>query len=125
MERSSRSPGDRATAGTAAPTATNISAPLPDARDGSISVGRLIDTYMVAYAGRDPTRHQRLGWWKFRLSSTALLMLSDDVFAALEGLAAQRGRYFAGKDADGRPIMKAKRKPLSPATMNRYSVCWA
>lgn len=44
----------------------------------------------------------------------------DDVYFALEDLASQRGRYFAGVDADGRAIMKAKGKPLAPATLNRY-----
>jgi integrase len=51
----------------------------------------------------------------------SLAELNDDViFDALEYLATRRGRYFAGKDADGQPIMKAKRRPLSPATLNRY-----
>ena len=50
-----------------------------------------------------------------------MLELTDDaVFGALELLSARHGRYFAGKDADGRAILKAKGKPLSPATVNRY-----
>lgn len=94
---------------------------MPGARDGSTTIGKLIDAYMAAYAGRDTTRQQRLDWWKARFGPTPLLSLSDDdLFAALEDLAAHRGRYFAGKDADGNPVMKAKRKPLSPATLNRY-----
>lgn len=121
MERTTRSPGDRATAATAAQTAGISPAPTPGARDGSVTIGQLIDAYMAAYAGRDSTRHQRLGWWKVRFGATPLLSLSDDdVFAALEDLAVHRGRYYAGKDADGQPIMRAKRKPLSPATLNRF-----
>jgi hypothetical protein len=121
MERTTRSPGDRATAATAAQTATIAPAPSPGARDGSVTIGQLIDAYMAAYAGRDTTRHQRLGFWHGRFGSTPLLSLSDDdVFAALEDLASHRGRYYAGKDADGRPVMKSKRKPLSPASLNRY-----
>lgn len=96
-------------------------APQPGARSASTTLGQLIDAYMAAYAGRDTTRQQRLAWWQARFASLPLVDLSDDqVFAALEDLAAQRGRYFAGKDADGQAIMKAKRKPLSPATLNRY-----
>lgn len=95
-------------------------APTP-LRDGSITVAALIDAYMREYAGRDTTRAQRLRFWSGRLGSVRLVDLSDDdVFAALEELRDQRGRYYAGKDADGRPIMKAKRKPLSAATLNRY-----
>ena len=121
MERTTRSPGDRATAATAAQTATIAPAPTPGARDGSVTIGQLIDAYMAAYAGRDTTRQQRLDWWKSRFGSSPLLSLSDDdIFAALEDLAAHRGRYYAGKDADGNAVMKAKRKPLSPATLNRY-----
>jgi integrase len=44
----------------------------------------------------------------------------DHIHIALEGLASQRGRYFVGYDADGKPIFKAKQKALSPATLNRY-----
>jgi integrase len=32
----------------------------------------------------------------------------------------QRGRFFAGHDADGKPIYKSKHKPLTGATLNRY-----
>lgn len=96
-------------------------APQPGVRNGAVTLSSLIDAYMADYAGRDTTRHQRLAWWIGRLGALPLTDLSDDdVFAAVEELAAQRGRYFAGKDADGRPVMKAKRKPLSPATVNRY-----
>lgn len=91
------------------------------ARDGTVTVGALIDAYMAVYCGRDSSRPQRLAWWKARFGQTPMAELSDDdVFQALEDLAAQRGRYFAGLDADGRAIMKAKAKPLAPATINRY-----
>ena len=40
---------------------------------------------------------------------------------ALEQLAERPGRYWAGTDADGAPIMKAKRGKLAPATVNRYA----
>lgn len=90
-------------------------------RQGSITIADLIDLYMANYAGRDSTRLQRLTWWSNRLGTMALDTLSDDeVHAAIESLATQHSRYFAGKDADDKPIYRAKKKPLSPATLNRY-----
>jgi integrase len=97
-----------------------MSAPLP-LRQGSITMADLIDLYMAHYAGRDTTRRQRLTWWSERIGAIALQDVSDDeVHAAIETLASQSGRYFAGKDARDEPIYKAKRKSLSPATLNRY-----
>ena len=91
-------------------------------RDGSISLGELIDAYMAVYAGRDGSWQQRLAWRCAKLGSVSLNDLTDNaVFYALEDLASQRSRYFAGEDADGRPIYKAKRKPIAPATINRYA----
>lgn len=100
-------------------------APLP-LRDASVTLAQLIELYMADYAGRDDTRAQRLGWWATQLGSITLADISDDhVHAALEHLAANPPRYFAGKDADGRPILRAKRKTLAPATVNRYSAALA
>ena len=91
-------------------------------RAGGIAIRELIDLYMTEYAGRDSTRVQRLSWWSAKVGGVQLQDLSDDdVYAALEALAAQPSRHFVGKDADGKGIYKAKRKPLSPATINRYS----
>lgn len=99
--------------------------PLP-LRAGALPLPDLIDLYMGHYSGRDTTRVQRLTWWKARLSGIALQDLSDDhVHAALEALAHERSRYFAGKDADDKPVYRAKRRPLSPATVNRYSASLA
>lgn len=98
---------------------TDLSA-LP-MRDGAISIAALIDLYMAHYAGRDPTRGQRLQWWTSQIGGLRLDELSDDhLHVALENLASRLGRYYAGTDADGEAIYKAKRKPLSPATINRY-----
>jgi len=95
-------------------------------RVGSIAMADLIDLYMTHYAGRDDTRVQRLGWWSVQVGSVALQDLSDDhVHAALEALATQSSRYFAGKDADDKPIYKAKKKALAPATINRYAASLA
>ena len=81
-------------------------------RDGTVTVSELIDAYMSQYAGRDPTRPQRLRFWQAKLGSLSLTDLIDDdhIHIAVEHLATQRGRYFSGYDADGQGIYKAKRK---------------
>ncbi|QHE86323.1 tyrosine-type recombinase/integrase [Hydrogenophaga sp. BPS33] len=90
-------------------------------RAGSLEIDRLIDLYMAHYAGRDVTRLQRLSWWRARLPGLTLDQVSDDhIHAALEALANQPATYFAGNDAHGKPIYKAKRSRISPATINRY-----
>jgi integrase len=91
-------------------------------RAADISVCALIDLYMAHYAGRDTTRVQRLTWWRSQIGSLRLNEVSDDhIHAAVEALAQQRGRYWAGTDAAGNPIFKARKRPLSPATLNRYA----
>lgn len=98
-------------------------AQAPGNRDGSITVAELIDRYMAAYSGKDGSRMQRLSWWQAKLGSHTLATVQDDdIFHAIEELAAQRGRYYAGRDADDRPIYKAKGKPYAPATLNRFQV---
>lgn len=120
-------------AGSAPGSATGPSSPGEPAgrpslplRRGSIPLTELIGLYMAHYEGRDSTRVQRLAWWKDRIGAIALQDLSDDeVHAALEQLSEGSARYFAGKDADGRPVYKAKRKPMAPATINRYAAALA
>lgn len=96
-------------------------APLPQ-RAGEICLVTLIDLYMSQYAGRDATRTQRLAWWAAKLGQVRLDQLTDDdVHRCLEGLDGQVSCYYAGRDASGQKILKAKGKPLAPATINRYS----
>lgn len=128
METLSKSAGDSpsaissATVPVAAPADPGGAAALMPSRDGSITIRSLIDAYMAQYAGQDGSRMQRLTFWVNKLGSVRVADLTDDhVFYALEELAAQRGRYWAGTDADGKTIYKAKRKPLAPATINRYA----
>ncbi len=98
----------------------NALASLP-MRTGSILLSELIDLYMAHYAGRDTTRVQRLTWWRGQLGEMAIEAISDDnIHAAIESLARQPSRFFAGHDADGKAIYKAKHKPRAPATLNRY-----
>lgn len=97
------------------------SAALP-MRDGTLTISRLIDLYMAEYAGRDGTRLQRLGWWSAKLGAVRLDEISDDhLHVALETLTGSAARFYAGKDADGKPIHRSKRKPIAPATLNRYA----
>src|SRR4051812_6134563 len=82
----------------AAQTGTLPSLPL---RAGQLTVAALIDLYMAHYAGRDPTRLQRLTWWTGQIGPMQLDQISDDhVHAALETLARQSSRFYAGDDAD-------------------------
>lgn len=86
-----------------------------------IQIPELIGVYMAHYAGRDTTRVQRLTWWAAQLAGKRLDDLSDDdVHAAIEVLASGPARYFSGRDADGKPVYRAKGKPRTDATINRY-----
>ena len=76
---------------------------------------------MAAYAGRDPSRPQRLLWWQGKLGAAAgCRVTDDDVFHALEELALDAARVYSGRDADGAAIYRARGRNLSPATVNRY-----
>jgi hypothetical protein len=117
-----------ARAGSNAPASAGVPLFLPPLpmRAGTMRCAEVIDLYMAHYKGRDTTRVQRLMWWQTQVGSVPLQDLSDDhVHAALEGLAQQHSRYFAGKDADGKAILKAKREPISGATINRYGASLA
>lgn len=93
-------------------------------RTGQITIKEAINLFMQSYAGRDTSRAQRMRWWIVKIGHLTLAEIEDDhIYFALEELQAQKSRYFAGKDADGNPIHKAKPKTLSPATINRYSAC--
>jgi integrase len=90
-------------------------------RTGEITVSTAIDLYMAAYSGRDTTRASRMLYWKTILGNLKLNEVnSDHIFFATEELATKQARYWAGKDADGKPIFKSKGKPYAPATLNRY-----
>lgn len=95
-------------------------------RDGAMTIETLIDLYMTHYAGRDSSRVQRVDWWRHQVGAIALQDLSDDhVHAALDVLAKQRSRYFAGKDEDGQPMYRERRHKVRPATINRYAATLA
>jgi len=91
-------------------------------RDGTVTVASLVDAYMAQYTGRDTTRVQRLAWWVQRVGTVSLAELCDDqVHAELDALAAKPSRHFAGLDADGNRIYRARARPMAPATVNRYA----
>lgn len=101
-------------------------------RAGHLPMREVVNLYLSAYTGKDSSRIQRLTWWIGRIGSLPLQDLTDDhIHAALEELSQQPSKFFAGRDADGKPILKARRKPVSGATLNRYqnaigAVCtWA
>ena len=103
-------------------TATTLQAAALPMREGAITITDLIDLYMAHYAGRDPTRIQRLAWWAGQIGRYRLDEVTDDhLHVALETLNSRAARFYAGKDADGQPIYRAKRKPMAPATLNRYA----
>ncbi len=113
------------TAASDTPTGTSqpVAAPVRRERNGEITVAQAIHEYMAAYDGRDHTRGQRLRWWLGHLGDLRLADITEDddrIFYALEALAQSRGKYYAGEDAEGKAIYRAKRKPLANSTVNRY-----
>jgi integrase len=91
-------------------------------RAGGMTLATLFDLYMAQYTGRDGALPQRLDWWRMHVGQLTLAEVNDDhLHAALETLKGQNARYYAGKDANGQPIFRARNKPLSGATINRYA----
>ncbi len=91
------------------------------ARDGSVLISELIDSYMLAYQGKDESRPQRMRWWQEKIGHLTLNQVDDDhIFFAVEELSKRKSRYYKGLDANGNKIYKAKDNSLSPATLNRY-----
>jgi integrase len=89
-------------------------------RASHLTIGELIDLYMAGYEGRDTTRAQRLAWWRGKLGAITLADISDDhVHVAIEQMKSEPARYYAGRDAYGKPIYRAKKRQLSGATINR------
>lgn len=96
--------------------------PILPTRAGDLALSKLIDLYMAYYEGRDVTRVHRVSWWREQLAELPLRELTDDrVFASLQLLGSRSSRYYAGKDADGRSIYKARPRKVAPATVNRYA----
>ena len=87
----------------------------------ALTLRELIDEYMRAYVGRDRSRGSRLARWQALLGDRlAHTITDDDVFAALEQLALEPARKYAGRDVEGRPVLRAGATPRTPSTINRY-----
>jgi hypothetical protein len=77
---------------------------------------------MACYQGKDESRAQRMAWWQVKIGNLTLNEVDEDhIFFAIEGLSNKHGRFYAGKDTEGKSIFKSKNKPYAPATINRYS----
>ncbi len=86
----------------------------------------LVSDYFAQYAGRDTSRPHRLAWWVGKFGARpAISITDDDVFIAMEELAAQVPRRYAGHDADGNKVFRAQAGKRAPATLNRYLVALA
>ena len=96
------------------------------AQGASLTLAELANEYFAQYAGRDDSRPHRLAWWIARLGARAASSITDDdVFAALEELAATPARRYAGRDIDGKKIFRARPDRRSNSTINRYHVALA
>jgi integrase len=95
----------------------------PAIRAKPVTLAELVDEYMAAYAGKDRALHQRLSVWRERLGAVPLAEITDDhVFEALDRLAQEPARIWAGFDADGKPVYRRRAATKSPSTVNRYHV---
>lgn len=94
-------------------------------RPQRLLVSDLIERYMAQYAGRDPTRAQRLSAWLHMIGSFSLEEIDADlVHTARAELADKPPVVFVGLDHEGQQIFKAKgrAKLRSGASVNRYFV---
>lgn len=93
------------------------------AQGPALTLAELANEYFAQYAGLDDSRPHRLAWWIARLGArVASSITDDDVFVALEDLAATPARRYAGRDIDGRKIYRARPDRRSDSTINRYHV---
>jgi integrase len=118
-------PGKRA-----APNAPSIAERLRAlaARPQSMTVRELIDRYMAQYGGRDTTRGQRLGAWLAMVGDFTLEQVDSDLMhAGRAELATAPALVYMGLDHAGNKIFKTKArgKPKTTATLNRYMVAIA
>lgn len=90
------------------------------------TLAEIAEAYLDAYKGRDSSRYHRLNTWKRLLGDKVLREITpDDIDAAMRVLATEPARVYNGRDADGKPIFKAKSGQRSGATLNRYLVALA
>lgn len=114
---------------TATPGATsqNISMRLKalSVRPQALTVQAVIDRYMAQYAGRDPTRMQRLSAWLAMIGEFTLEQVDSDLIHVCRSeLQTKPPLVFVGLDHLGQQIFKVKGRAgiKSGATINRYMV---
>ncbi|MDO9235707.1 MAG: tyrosine-type recombinase/integrase [Aquabacterium sp.] len=94
-------------------------------RPHSLTVSALIDRYMAQYAGRDPTRLQRLSTWQTLIGDFTLEQVDSDlIHVCRTELQTEPPLVFVGLDHLGHQIFKVKGRAhvKSTATLNRYMV---
>ena len=100
----------------------NFGAPIAvDAADTNVTVSEMISAYLRAYSGKDNSRYQRCMRWVAMLGDIpAAEVTPRHVRLGLKQIREGVAIHYSGKDAFGNPIYKAKRKPVSESTINRY-----
>jgi integrase len=87
---------------------------------GDLTLREVCDAYMAGYDGRDTSRDRRLAYWVEVMGEVKLRDLDSDAIAdALDHLAAEHIRKYAGRDASDQPIFREHGR-RAPATVNRY-----
>ncbi len=92
-------------------------------RPSGLTVRQVIDDYMAQYAGRDPSRLQRLSAWQTMIGEFTLEQIDSDMLQAGRAeLQTEPPLVFVGQDHLGQDIFKAKghRTKRTTATVNRY-----
>ena len=92
-------------------------------RPVGVTVTTLIDRFMAAYSGRDPTLRTHLAAWRTLIGDFALEDVDNDlIHAARSELATMPALAYKGLDHEGRKIFKPKTRQAvkGPATLNRY-----
>jgi integrase len=101
---------------TSVPAAPGTASTAP----ASLTLDELAERYLAAYQGRDRTRRSTLCYWRTLYGARPFASLTDDdVFHGLERLRNDLKRVYAGRDADGRRVYRARGR-RAPATVNRY-----
>jgi integrase len=94
-------------------------------RPASLTVRELVQRYMDAYTGADPTRAQRLAAWIELMGDFEVSQVDADlIHAGRAELATKPPLVYLGMDHLGRQIFKAKgrQRNKSNASLNRYTV---
>lgn len=87
---------------------------------GDLTLRETVDAYLAGYSGRDPSIVNRLAYWTEIMGAVRLRDLDTDAIAdALDALATENVRKYAGRDDNNRPVFREHGR-RAPATVNRY-----